>query len=80
LSFYLNAKASAGGKFTLKVNYADLPPSKEQIQLSATNGYEPRTMMLVLQSAAITKIKAQVKHTSSQGKVLIDGVSLRWIE
>jgi N-acetylneuraminic acid mutarotase len=77
LSGYVNTKAGSG-RLQVKVKYGD---STSKTKLSAefvvTDGYQLLTDTDALASGNVAKIKAQIKHTSTAGKVRVDGMSLR---
>jgi hypothetical protein len=78
LSLFVNAKkATASGKVKVVVKYSD---SEDRTKLTAdiatTVGYAELTDSDVLLSAAVSKIKFQIKHSSTSGKVYVDDVSL----
>jgi hypothetical protein len=78
LSLYVNAvNVATSGKVKLVVQYSDdTPVGKLTLNLASTTGYEPLTDSGALLSAAVSKIKLQVKHTSPAGKVYLDDVSI----
>jgi hypothetical protein len=78
LSLFANAKkATASGKVKVVVKYSD---SEDRTKLTAdiatTVGYAELTDSDVLLSAAVSKIKLQISHKSTSGKIYVDDVSL----
>ncbi|MBC8170956.1 MAG: hypothetical protein H7X77_04775 [Anaerolineae bacterium] len=78
LSLFVNAKkATSTGKIKLVVKYSDgSEAGKLNLNLVTTVGYEVLADNYTLISGAISKIKLQVKHSSPDGKVYVDDVSL----
>jgi hypothetical protein len=69
-------------KVKLIVEYTDptVPVDRVSINLRKTSGYELFTGDIALKSGAVSKIKIQISHRSSSGKLYIDSVSLQKIQ
>jgi predicted extracellular nuclease len=80
LSVFVNAGNSAvKGKLKVRVKYTDAEKGKITENLAQTEGYEEMTGALTIASASISKIKVQISHSSSAGKLYIDDASLLWV-
>jgi large repetitive protein len=79
LTGFANAsRSSVSGKIKVVVKYGDdTPKSKISMGLAKTDGYEPFTETEVISSANVVKLKLSVNHRSLDGKVFLDGLSLK---
>jgi hypothetical protein len=78
LSAYINAtNALSTGKVKLVVKYGDATPGdKQQADFTTTVGYTEFPLEMILASTNVSKIKIQIQHTGTAGKVFVDDVSL----
>jgi N-acetylneuraminic acid mutarotase len=77
LSAYVSAKEGVKGKLQAVVAYTgSLPKTKIVIDFAASNDYQLVSKSEQFLDANVAKIKVQVKHTSTSGKVRVDDVSL----
>jgi hypothetical protein len=77
---WINASSPAvAGSVKLVVKYTDaaLPAEKFKLDLMPTNGYQSITGHAVLKQNTVAKVKLQIKHTSTSGKVYLDSLSLK---
>ncbi|MBC8099797.1 MAG: hypothetical protein H7Y11_10170 [Armatimonadetes bacterium] len=68
---------TVSGKVIVKVKYTDalLPKGKITIEVGQTTGYIPVTQSLVV-AGSVSKLKAQITHSSATGKLTVDAMSL----
>jgi hypothetical protein len=80
-SAWVNANSAPNSKIKVTVFYNDgvTANGKIIIDLRATSGYEPVNDSLTI-AAEVLKIKVDVSYKSPSGKMMIDDLSLRYLE
>jgi hypothetical protein len=78
LEVFANASNTAvNGKVKMSVKYSDdTAKCKINLSLVTTDGYNLLDSDCVITSAAVAKIKFQVKHLSAAGKIYLDDISV----
>jgi hypothetical protein len=83
LSAYVNARGSAAnGKIQLIVEYGEttLQKTKITLKIAPNEGYTLLSSYRTLLSADVEKIMVQIVHSSTSGKVYVDGMRLDWTD
>ncbi len=77
LSAYVKAtNAAASGSIRVKLTYANTTKGKISLPITTSSDYSQLSDDLLL-TDGVTKLKLQLKHNSTAGKVYIDDVSLK---
>ena len=78
VSVAVDARPNVNGQIVVKVKYFDdTPTSKVKIPLIETENYDTFNESLTIASPNVNRIKFNIKHKSTAGRVFIDNASLR---